>query len=233
MTAHREGHWTLDELGARVATALSVDYTGPANGQIRALPDRRTIRYYTTLGLVDRPAEMRGRTALYGRRHLLQIVAIKRLQSRGFSLVEIQQKLLGLGDKVLERLAQLPGHDAATPETPAAPGTAEPADTAAFWTALPAPVRGGEAGQENAEAKTEPGSREAPATNPPESRPGAGEGVVPLQGVPLAEDITLLLPAVRPIDEDDLQAIRLGAAPLLKLLEKRRLLRPAAERNTP
>src|SRR3954468_22885713 len=93
--------WTIDELGAQVALALSVDYDGPPNGRVRDVPDRRTIRYYTTLGLLDRPAEMRGRTALYGRRHLMQLVAIKRLQARGLSLSEVQQRLVGLGGAAL------------------------------------------------------------------------------------------------------------------------------------
>ena len=48
--------WTLDELGARVALALAVGYDGQANDRVHELPDRRTIRYYTTLGLIDRPA---------------------------------------------------------------------------------------------------------------------------------------------------------------------------------
>src|SRR6516162_8042242 len=103
--------WTIDELGAQVALALSVDYEGPDNGRVREIPDRRTIRYYTTLGLIDRPAEMRGRMALYGRRHLLQIVAIKRLQAHGLSLAEIQVRLVGLGDRALGRVARLPEVD--------------------------------------------------------------------------------------------------------------------------
>ncbi|MDX6262798.1 MAG: hypothetical protein QOH84_4486, partial [Kribbellaceae bacterium] len=69
--------WTLGELAERVEAALA-DYPGQANGRVRAVPDQRAIRWYTTTGMVDRPAEMRGRTALYGRRHLLQLVAIKR-----------------------------------------------------------------------------------------------------------------------------------------------------------
>ena len=88
--------WTISELGAQVALALSVDYQGPPNGRVRGVPDLRTIRYYTTLGLLDRAADMRGRTALYGRKHLLQLVAIKRLQARGLGLAEIQQQLVGL-----------------------------------------------------------------------------------------------------------------------------------------
>src|SRR4051794_26899981 len=97
-TERKRELWTIDELGSRVALALSVDYDGQASGRVREVPDRRTIRYYTTLGLIDRPAEWRGRTALYGRRHLLQLVAIKRLQARGLALAELQQQLLGLTD---------------------------------------------------------------------------------------------------------------------------------------
>ena len=96
--------WTIDELGAQVALALAADQIAMPNDRIREVPDLRTIRYYTTLGLIDRPLEMRGRTALYGRRHLLQIVAIKRLQARGLSLSEIQERLVGQSDAVLRRL---------------------------------------------------------------------------------------------------------------------------------
>src|SRR5437764_12935338 len=108
MSASSPSLWTIEELGAQVALALSVDYEGPGNGRVRDVPDRRTIRYYTTLGLLDRPAAMRGRTALYGRRHLLQLVAVKRLQANGLSLTEIQARLVGLSDRALEGIAQLP-----------------------------------------------------------------------------------------------------------------------------
>ena len=82
--------WNLDELARRVSSALSGPaYPGAPNGRIRDVPDRRAIRWYTTIGLVDRPAAMQGRTALYGPRHLLQIVAIKRRQTAGRTLAEI------------------------------------------------------------------------------------------------------------------------------------------------
>src|SRR5438874_5871193 len=105
MSASSPSLWTIEELSAQVALALSVDYEGPGNGRVRGVPDLRTIRYYTTLGLIDRPAAMRGRTALYGQRHLLQLVAIKRLQARGLSLAQVQEQLLGASDVMLERLA--------------------------------------------------------------------------------------------------------------------------------
>src|SRR5262245_809679 len=178
----REALWTLDDLTAQVALALSVDYEGSASGRVRDVPDRRTIRYYTTLGLIDRAAEMRGRTALYGRRHLLQLVAIKRLQVRGLSLEEIQQRLVGMNEKGLAQLARLP--QPVQPSADTTPEPAEPIRETAFWMTAPAPVA------------------EQPA--PTETEPGP-----PWQGVPLDEQTLLLLEASRVPDEDDLAAVRL------------------------
>ncbi|HEY4240726.1 MAG TPA: MerR family transcriptional regulator, partial [Kofleriaceae bacterium] len=96
--------WTLSELVGEATTAIAV-LPPPANGQIRAVPDERTIRYYGTIGLLDRPLAMRGRTALYGRKHLAQIVAIKRLQTAGRSLAEIQALWPTLDDQHLARMA--------------------------------------------------------------------------------------------------------------------------------
>src|ERR1700759_3849444 len=97
--------WTLDELCEEAARSLVEDAPGSLDGRVRFVPDLRTIRYYTTLGLLDRPAAMRGRTALYGARHLLQLVAIKRLQARGLSLAAVQERVVGLSDASLRRLA--------------------------------------------------------------------------------------------------------------------------------
>ena len=183
--------WTLDELSTAVSRALTVDYAGSVNGRVRDVPDRRTIRYYTTLGLIDRPAAMRGRTALYGRRHLLQLVAIKRLQAEGRSLAEVQARLVGLTDTALETLARLPAN---LDEAPRGEPEPPPRRAERFWTAAPAPV------------------------------------ARPLLAVPLADGVTLLLPAARSLTDTDLSALRDAAAPLLELLKERRLL--AAEGNS-
>ena len=205
--------WTIDELGANVALALSVDYDGPSNGRVREIPDRRTIRYYTTLGLIDRPAEMRGRTALYGPRHLLQLVAIKRLQARGLSLAEIQQQLVGQSDAALSQVARLPDLEALAPGT-ASPQPVPERRAGAFWTEPPAAV--------------------PEKMDGPERMDGTATAAVSVawQGVPLAGGALLLLEPPRPLDEQDLSAIRTAAAPLLKLLEARRLLRPRQEGGT-
>jgi DNA-binding transcriptional MerR regulator len=187
--------WTLDELSARAALALAVDYAGAPNGRVRDVPDVRTVRYYTTLGLLDRPGQMRGRTALYGRRHLLQLVAIKRLQAQGMTLQQVQERLLGRPDRELEAIARLPDEAAAT-DVPAPPAAPRPA----FWKAAPAP----------------PSDPESPRLP---------------QGIPLSDDVMLLLTPSRPAEESDLEAIRTAAAPLLKLLARRHLTRAPRERR--
>ncbi|BCB87590.1 helix-turn-helix domain-containing protein [Phytohabitans suffuscus] len=125
--------WTIDELASRVAAALGDGYPGVANGRVRDVPDTRAIRWYSTIGLVDRPAAMRGRTALYGERHLLQIVAVKRRQARGRSLAEIQAELAGASLATLREIAAVPDElpDGA-PEPEAATRSAR------FWTERPA-----------------------------------------------------------------------------------------------
>src|SRR6266851_2448089 len=95
--------WTIDQLTERVADALSAGYDGQSSGRVREVPNVRTIRWYTTIGLLDRPA-MQGRTALYGTRHLAQIVAVKRLQAEGCSLTEVQEQLIGADDTTLLRI---------------------------------------------------------------------------------------------------------------------------------
>jgi hypothetical protein len=203
--------WTIDELGAAVALMLSVDYAGPTNGRVRDVPDRRTIRYYTTIGLLDRPAELRGRTALYGKRHLMQLVAIKRLQARGMSLADVQERLYGITNAALVQLAQLPKIELPTNSTDGAQALPDRCADA-FWAATPVEVS-------------------TAIAAPPEN--GGSNLNLPYQGIPLDDDVLLLLAPIRPLEEDDLPAIRAAATPLLKLLHTRRLLRPRQERGTP
>lgn len=53
---------------------------------------RRTARYYTQLGLMDRP-EGETRAARYGRKHLEQLLRIKALQAEGRPLDMIAREL--------------------------------------------------------------------------------------------------------------------------------------------
>ena len=96
---------SLEELAGEVAFTLDhYKLLGPAqDGRVSPVPDGRTIRYYATLGLLDRPW-MEGRQARYGKRHLLQLLAIKALQGRGMPLSEVQARIYGLSDNELESL---------------------------------------------------------------------------------------------------------------------------------
>ncbi|MEM6689108.1 MAG: MerR family transcriptional regulator [Planctomycetota bacterium] len=99
----------ISDLRTLTARALEVGNYKPAgSGRIRAVPDTRTIRYYTTLGLIDRPAEIRGRTAFYEKRHVMQLVAIKRLQAMDLTLSDIQARIVGITPSQLKKLADLP-----------------------------------------------------------------------------------------------------------------------------
>lgn len=96
---------SLEELSSQVARLL--EQNGLLGAQhdhrVSPVPDARTIRYYTTLGLLDRP-RMEGRQARYGQRHLLQLLAIKALQGISLPLSEIQARLYGRSDSELESL---------------------------------------------------------------------------------------------------------------------------------
>ncbi|NRQ40919.1 MerR family transcriptional regulator, partial [Nonomuraea sp. NN258] len=98
--------WTIGELAEHAARALG-DHAQPVNGRVREVPGERLIRWYTTIGLVDPPLTRRGRVAQYGRRHLLQLVAVKRMQAAGRTIAQIQTALTGATNATLERVAGL------------------------------------------------------------------------------------------------------------------------------
>lgn len=234
-------HWTIDDLTAKAAQALSVDYEGQSNGQISDVPNRRTIRYYTTLGLLDRPAAMRGRTALYGRRHLLQLVAIKRLQLDGLSLSEVQERLAGATTGTLEVLARLPElpaeaadadldanadplGDIATldDEEAAAPGVDRRTD---FWHAAPAELAEPAPAETEADAGSGPRAQAIGVTGSA-SVPSTPSPARLLQGLDLAPGVTLLLSSERPLDATETAALEAAAAPLLSTLRALGLAAP-------
>lgn len=94
----------MEELAEKSRRFLGAE--GESN-RIQWKPNGRQIRYYTTLGLLDKPFGGRGQGATYGPKHLLQLVAIKRLQHQGLKLAEIQSILSGLSK---EKLTELLGY---------------------------------------------------------------------------------------------------------------------------
>lgn len=219
--------WTIGELAEHAARALSAG-AQPVNGRVRDVPGERLIRWYTTIGLVDPPLTRRGRIARYGRRHLLQLVAIKRMQAAGHSIAQIQTTLTGVTDATLEVAAHLGDATPLEHRTPSAraasdagggvPSASMPSQDVAvsgepdglsqrgrFWAERVPPI----------ERKT--GEQGVP----PGRSPVPGGAVV---GVRLGEGVRLVMDAGRVPSEEDVQAVLAAAGPLLAVLEERRLV---------
>ncbi|MBM7815135.1 MerR family transcriptional regulator [Saccharothrix algeriensis] len=233
--------WTIEQLPEQVAALLAENYGGQRNGRVRELPNGRAIRWYTTIGLVDRPVAGRGRTAWYGRRHVLQLVAVKKLQAAGHSLAEVQALLLGASDAKLAELAgagDVPARAAGSRgegfwrERPAAaPTGGEPAQAAPAPTggesarsvesaAVPA---GGEPARSAGSAAAQVGVEPAPsASDRPAARAARSAGAVTaVPALRLTDGVTLVLGAAERLpDPRELAELRAAAAPLLDLLTR-------------
>lgn len=230
-----EPGWTLDELARRADRALAVE-------DVRA-PNGRAIRWYAMKGLVDRPSIGPGHAARYGERHLLQLVAVKRLQARGMTLAEIQRELAGATEETLRRVADLGDFD--IEREPALAALAERlVESESSGVARAKRLNASEA---SVAAPAERPAKSEPATAAHAGRLSASESVgaagaerfwarpavveaaaevretVPevRYVITLTEEVTLTLPA-RP-GAADLAAMRLAAAPLLELLAERGL----------
>lgn len=187
--------WTIGELAEQAADLLG-SWT-PRSGRGRDVPNERLIRWYTTIGLLDPPLARRGRIALYGTRHLLQLVAAKRRQADGRTIAEIQAELTGATDKTLSAIAGIPApHGVPSTET-----------RERFWAAQP--------------ASPAPGSHEARENEPEPREEGEGVGIV--HGVRLAAGVTLLLGGGRAPVAADLPSLAEAAEPLLAALAARGL----------
>ena len=211
--------WTIAELTDRVTAALADNFTGVASGRVRDVPDERAIRYYTTIGILDRPLELRGRTACYGRRHLYQLVAIKRLQAQGLRLAQVQQRLLNLADRELEKLARVPSDFGSISSPPSSTDDQSRTTTQKrklsarrldFWKSSPA------------SARTPPADEDF--------RPARRPDVVTL--VPIAGRLSVAFEACRAITAEDVAALQSAAEGVRQVLIQRHLVQPDLERGT-
>jgi DNA-binding transcriptional MerR regulator len=96
--------WTIQELAETVNAWCRERALQPANGQTATELSARTLHYYRSTGLLDAPESGAGRG--YGRRHLLQLKAIRILQAEGLPLSRIQQLLFARPNKELEQIAE-------------------------------------------------------------------------------------------------------------------------------
>jgi DNA-binding transcriptional MerR regulator len=146
----------LEELIA-VANGLLPEVAGaPRHGKARERLDERSVRYYVGEGLVDRPLSYAGTAALYGYRHLLQLLVIKRLQGEGLSLRTIRhftaQPDGALEGRLTVPTASPPGQAAAEFLTGLLKGTPPPPPASA----APGHARGGQASRERSHLPQSP-----------------------------------------------------------------------------
>jgi DNA-binding transcriptional MerR regulator len=66
--------------------------------------NERTLRYYITEGLIDRPSGKEGTAALYGYRHLLQVLAVKLLQGNYLPIKHIREFLADRSNDEIEMI---------------------------------------------------------------------------------------------------------------------------------
>jgi DNA-binding transcriptional MerR regulator len=214
--------WTIGELAERASTALAP--TARLNGRVRDVPNERLIRWYSTIGLLDPPSARRGRIALYDRRHLLQLIAVKRRQADGRTIAEIQAELTGAADQILEAIARVPE----TPdETVATAATRTPRPR--FWAeppAAPAASLSAPAGS----PPVAPAVAEEPRSPAPPAQPA--QPAVIVHGVRLAAGVTVLLDGGgRTPSSDDLAEITAASAALLAVLRERGLTSPEGKQS--
>lgn len=120
---------TLDEFVTAIGDGLDeLAIPGPR-------PDRRTVRYYATAGLLDRP-RLAGREARYDEHQLWQVLALKRLQAEGVRLGAIAPRLAGRDTAALQTIARdrtplatAPVEIAPIDPTPGAPTDGTPVPT--------------------------------------------------------------------------------------------------------
>jgi DNA-binding transcriptional MerR regulator len=100
----RKNEFSLEGLVRMVEGILEGTQNAQPDARVAEIPDARTLRYYQTTGLMDKPLRYEGRRAIYGYRHLLQALSIKLLQGQGYSLAQIQSALSGADRASLERV---------------------------------------------------------------------------------------------------------------------------------
>src|SRR5438128_10696791 len=92
------------ELAAEAAKILTESGLAQERGTVSELPDERTIRYSRTEGLIPPADEKQGTASVFGYRHLLQLLVVKKLQSEHLPIRKIRDLVEGRTERELERL---------------------------------------------------------------------------------------------------------------------------------
>lgn len=112
---------TLDEVVEQSDAVLRDVAPRQTRYAVADRPDVRTIRYYTSRGLLPKPLSYDGGRARYGFAHLVRLLAIKRMQAQHMSLEQIGGALEASSTEQLEAML---GSTVAAPVAAAAQGVA-------------------------------------------------------------------------------------------------------------
>lgn len=99
-----ESSFTLPRLIEILKDQLPLIAPSQTKYRVTEIPTERTIRFYTANGLVDKPTSHDRGHSRYGYRHLLQVLAVKYLQSHYLPLVKIRSLVENVGNRELEML---------------------------------------------------------------------------------------------------------------------------------
>lgn len=174
---------SIDQAVERANALLAAATSPQPDGRVRPTLDRRTIRYYQTLGIVPPPRRAGGRRAVYRSTHLVRAVMTKLLQTGGARLGDVARRL---GDRSDQELWQQVGEllqsgSAGTTDGPIG---------------VPASGRSGAQGQEPAHLQE---------TRPATARiAGAGADPSCPRAVTILPGVHLLLEATATADPDEL-----------------------------
>src|SRR3954447_18714531 len=103
LRAHaRHAPWNARGLAAHVTALVDAAGMRPTNASARVAPSARSIRFYVSNGLLDRP-EGTGTSATYNYRHFLQLLAVKIRQREGATLESIRKEMKEYTGDALER----------------------------------------------------------------------------------------------------------------------------------
>lgn len=97
-----ESSFTIKSLVAIVKELIPLIAPSQTKYRVTEFPTERTIRFYTANGTIDKPLARVGGKSLYGYRHLLQILAVKYLQSRHLPLVKVKSLVENADNRELE-----------------------------------------------------------------------------------------------------------------------------------
>jgi DNA-binding transcriptional MerR regulator len=75
-------------------------------GSVTEVPDERMVRYYIAEGLISAPEGRQGASAVYGYTHLLQLLAVKRLQAEHLPIKKIREMVEGKTAGALEQILE-------------------------------------------------------------------------------------------------------------------------------